>query len=110
MSNNGSRMRRVVRVLLVAGAVAVLGGMAALRLDDPTPSFAARRGQVAEVVRDAPTDSAGHRLEAVTVRSNSGMAASMLSSARPYMLGTTTGSSQPMALAAMSVWTVARRV
>lgn len=78
---NNFRSRRLpaVLVILLVVLLAVPGaGLVALRLDDPTPSFAARRGQVAEVVRDAPTDSAGHRLEAVTVRSSSGMAVSML--------------------------------
>jgi len=49
-----------------------------LRFDDPVPRFAARRGQVARVVRDGQTVEAGHRLEGVTLRSSSGMTVAML--------------------------------
>jgi fermentation-respiration switch protein FrsA (DUF1100 family) len=74
-------MRRALRgVALVAGVVVlgVAGSLVWLRLKDPVPHFDARRGQVADVQRDGVTVEDGHRLEAVTVRSSSGMAVPML--------------------------------
>ena len=74
-------MRRSVRLggMLAIGMM-VLGGttLGALRLDDPVPGFAARRGEVASVTRDEATVEEGHRIEAVTVRSTSGVAVPML--------------------------------
>ncbi|MCA2984071.1 MAG: hypothetical protein INH04_09950 [Gemmatimonas sp.] len=52
--------------------------LGALRLDDPVPGFAARRGEVASVTRDEATVEEGHRIEAVTVRSTSGVTVPML--------------------------------
>jgi fermentation-respiration switch protein FrsA (DUF1100 family) len=65
---------------VVAVLLALLGttGFAALRFDDPTPHFAQRRGAVAQVTRDGETEVDGHRLEAVTVISTSGVTVPML--------------------------------
>ena len=74
-------MRRSVRVLgMVALGALLLGGttLGALRLDDPVPGFATRRGEVASVTRDEATVEEGHRIEAVTVRSTSGVTVPML--------------------------------
>lgn len=74
-------VRRAGRALaMAAGAlmVALVGGLLWLRLKDPVPHFETRRGQVADVQRDGVTIEAGHRIEAVTVRSTSGMAVPML--------------------------------
>jgi fermentation-respiration switch protein FrsA (DUF1100 family) len=49
-----------------------------LRLDDPVPGFADRRGEVASVTRDEATVEEGHYIEAVTVRSTSGVTVPML--------------------------------
>lgn len=74
-------MRRSVRLGgMVAIGMMLLGAttLGALRLDDPVPGFAARRGEVASVTRDAATVEEGHRIEAVTVRSTSGVTVPML--------------------------------
>jgi len=61
-------------LMTAAGVVGVL----ALRFDDPAPAFPARRGTVAAVTRDSATIENGHRIEAVTVRSTSGVTVPML--------------------------------
>lgn len=74
-------MRRSVRLGgMVAIGMMFLGAttLGALRLDDPVPGFAARRGEVASVTRDEATVEEGHRIEAVTVRSTSGVTVPML--------------------------------
>lgn len=74
-------MRRSVRLGgMMAIGMMLLGAttLGALRLDDPVPGFAARRGEVASVTRDEATVEEGHRIEAVTVRSTSGVAVPML--------------------------------
>lgn len=74
-------MRRSVRLGgMMAIGMMLLGAttLGALRLDDPVPGFAARRGEVASVTRDAATVEEGHRIEAVTVRSTSGVTVPML--------------------------------
>lgn len=74
-------MRRSVRLGgMVAIGMMLLGAttLGALRLDDPVPGFAARRGEVASVTRDEATVEEGHRIEAVTVRSTSGVTVPML--------------------------------
>jgi len=65
---------------MVAIGMMLLGAttLGALRLDDPVPGFAARRGEVASVTRDEATVEEGHRIEAVTVRSTSGVTVPML--------------------------------
>lgn len=74
-------MRRSVRLGgMVAIGMMLLGAttLGALRLDDPVPGFAARRGEVASVTRDEATVEEGHRIEAVTVRSTSGVTVPMM--------------------------------
>ena len=63
---------------VVVLTVLLSGGLLALRLDDPTPDFGARRGAVARVVREAPSVEESHRIEAVTVVSTSGVSVPML--------------------------------
>ncbi|WP_396222699.1 alpha/beta hydrolase family protein [Gemmatimonas sp.] len=65
---------------MVALGALLLGGttLGALRLDDPVPGFADRRGEVASVTRDEATVEEGHYIEAVTVRSTSGVTVPML--------------------------------
>lgn len=69
---------RVVRAGVLLAMVGLGGVLVALRLDDPVPRFAARRGQLASVTRDSATIEEGHRLEAVTITSTSGMQVPML--------------------------------
>jgi dienelactone hydrolase len=70
-------------VLLLAVPAA---GLLYLRYDDPAPSFKARRGRVAAVHSDGADVVDGHLLEAVTLRSSSGMPLSMLVK-RPVQAG-----------------------
>lgn len=53
-------------------------GWAALRFDDPVPAFAERRGHVRSTIRDGATVEDGHLVEAVTVRSTSGVTVPLL--------------------------------
>jgi hypothetical protein len=63
----------VAAVVLAAGA-----GLLVLRLDDPVPTFAARRGTVTAVERGEVTAEEGHAVEAVSVRSTSGVTVPLL--------------------------------
>ena len=70
--------RRWVGMVAVLFAVLGTAGFAALRFDDPARDFARRRGTVAQVTRDGETVVDGHRLEAVSVISSSGVTVPML--------------------------------
>jgi dienelactone hydrolase len=72
---------RIRRALLGATLFVVLGvgaGLLVLARSDPSRHFDARRGSVLRVERDGATVEDGHRLEAVTVHSTSGVAVPML--------------------------------
>jgi fermentation-respiration switch protein FrsA (DUF1100 family) len=78
MSRGWKRSGRTLLFLALGGGMALLVLLLVLRLDDPVPRFESRRGAVAQIARDGATDEDGHRIEAVTVQSTSGMAVPML--------------------------------
>lgn len=78
MHTRRRRWGRIVGLTTMAGLLVAGAGGLALRFDDPVPTFAARRGAVAAVERGEVTMEEAHAVEAVTVRSTSGVTVSML--------------------------------
>ncbi|MCE2901411.1 MAG: alpha/beta hydrolase family protein [Gemmatimonas sp.] len=78
MPQSSTRRRRWPLAAVLIAVLSLSGGLTVLRFDDPTPRFTERRGAVQRVTRDTMTVEEGHRLEAVTLTSTSGMTVPML--------------------------------